>query len=295
MYQHRKADGFSNEQFFIIPDAFLRKITENPLSRFLTVTDIGYFPAAVHHYRERPVGCPAAILIYCSAGSGFYSINDGKRETLSARQVIVIPPNTPHAYQASADHPWSIYWVHVTGPFFHAFYDNVASYLPLRVSEILGERVTDIFRQCFSILSTPYEAQEFLYMCQMIATMFSLINCTGRPDVPLIKGRNMALNKVISYMHDRVHEAVTREQLQSVAQVSSSQLTHLFKHTTGCAPIEYFLRIKIQAASRDLFFSKLPVRDIAGSYGMEDPYYFSRLFKKIMGLSPKKFRDRING
>jgi AraC-like DNA-binding protein len=72
-------------------------------------------------------------------------------------------------------------------------------------------------------------------------------------------------------------------------------LTNLFKHATGLAPIEYFLRTKIYAASQDLYFSKLPVQDIAGAYGIEDPYYFSRLFKKIMGLSPKNYRNRVSG
>ncbi|MDR2376017.1 MAG: helix-turn-helix transcriptional regulator, partial [Treponema sp.] len=70
---------------------------------------------------------------------------------------------------------------------------------------------------------------------------------------------------------------------------------YLFKHTTGYAPIEFFLRTKIQASARDLYFSNLPVRDIALSYGIEDPYYFSRLFKKIMGISPLKFRKTETG
>jgi AraC-like DNA-binding protein len=51
----------------------------------------------------------------------------------------------------------------------------------------------------------------------------------------------------------------------------------------------------MQAASRDLYFSELPVKDIAYSYGIEDPYYFSRIFKKIMGVSPQQYRSMVKG
>jgi AraC-like DNA-binding protein len=296
MLRVRKADGFNNEQLFVIPEKFLAGIAENPLSRFLTVTDIGYFPVAAFHFIRRPSGCETAILIYCKAGSGFYSIDSGPPRTLSAGQLIVIPPRTPHMYQASGDHPWSIYWVHVRGPFFDAFYENIAPCLPLGLSEILAQRVVDIFRQAFSILSAPYQTEEFLYLCQMTATMLSLINCEKRRSlVPLTEEGNLALNKAVIFMHDHIHDMISRKQLLSASQVSSSQLTYLFKHATGFAPIEYFLRTKMHAASQDLYFSRLPIRDIANSYGIEDPYYFSRLFKKMMGLSPKRYRDRVSG
>lgn len=294
MFSDRKRDGFKNEELFVIPDTFLNKISKNPLSKFLTVTDIGYFPAAKFHYVERVKGCPTAIFIYCKAGSGSYIIDNGKKEKLSSGQVIIIPPDTHHAIEASKDHPYSIYWVHVNGPFFHAFYENIKPHLPLEISDILSEKIIDIFRQCFSILHTPYESEDFLYVVQLVSTMFSLINCARKPGVLLTEGGSLTLNKAITFMHKHIYEMITREQLLAVTQISSSQLTGLFKNATGLAPIAYFLHIKIHAASKELCFSKLPIRDIAATYGIDDPYYFSRLFKKIKGISPKEYRDRAN-
>jgi AraC-like DNA-binding protein len=54
--------------------------------------------------------------------------------------------------------------------------------------------------------------------------------------------------------------------------------------------VEYFQRIKVQAAARDVIFSDASIQDIAAIYGIEDPYYFSRLFKKIMGVPPREYR-----
>jgi AraC-like DNA-binding protein len=72
-------------------------------------------------------------------------------------------------------------------------------------------------------------------------------------------------------------------------------LHNLFHRSTGFAPIEYFLQAKMLAASRDLYFSELPINDIAYSYGIEDPYYFSRIVKKIMGVSPQQYRSIVKG
>ena len=290
-----KTEYLKNKQFNPIPDSFLEKALKNPLAEFLTVSNMGYFPHSAEHYTERPAGCPTAIIMYISEGTGFFAINNKKKEALSAQQIIVIPPDTPHIYYSSADRPWSVYWLHVSGPFYEAFYNNISRHLPIRISDILGDRIKDIFWQCFRILNSPYETDEFIYLCQLVSTMFSLINCFEKPDVPITEEGNLTINKAISFMKKHIHEKISREQLLATMQVSSSHLTQMFKRSTGYAPIEYFLRLKMHAVSRDLYFSKLPIRDIAGTYGFEDPYYFSRIFKKITGMAPARFRDRANG
>jgi AraC-like DNA-binding protein len=231
--------------------------------------------------------------MYCSAGSGYYRINNGEAQTLSSKQLIIIPPNTPHEYGASADKPWSIYWVHIKGTLFTAYYDMISPYMPLHITDVLGERIRNIFDQCFTLLKTPYQAEEYFYVCQTIATVLALIPCEGKQSMTQFTANgNQGVNKAIAFMQDHIHDLITLEQLSTVSALSSSHLNYLFKKSTRHAPIDYFLRIKIQAACRDLAFSDLPNKDIAALYGIEDPYYFSRLFKKITGFSPQQYRIR---
>ena len=91
----RKTDGFDNKQFFVVvvSDEFLSMVLKKPMFRFLTITYIGCFPAATHHYRERQQGCQTAVLLYSSAGSRSYSVNGGKMKTLFSIQIIVLPPS----------------------------------------------------------------------------------------------------------------------------------------------------------------------------------------------------------
>jgi AraC-like DNA-binding protein len=293
MRRLQKPDGFEHEQLFVIPEIFLAGLSENPLSKYLVVTDIGYFPRAEYHFRERPGGCETAILMYCSAGSGYYRVNNREAQILSPKQLIIIPPNTPHEYGASEDNPWSIYWAHIKGPLFTAYYDMISRYVPLVITDVLGEQMRNIFSQCFTLLKTPYQAEEYFYLCQTIATVLALIPCAGKQSViQLSVNGNRGVNKAITFMRDHIHDLITLEQLSAVSGLSASHLNYLFKKSTGHAPIDYFLRTKIQVACRDLSFSNLPNKDIAAAYGIEDPYYFSRLFKKITGLSPQQYRSR---
>jgi AraC-like DNA-binding protein len=292
----QKADGFQNEYLFVLPDKFLAQLETDELFRSLVVTDIGYFPHAAYHFRQRPQGCKTAILIYCSAGSGFYSINGGEIKTISAGQLTVIPPDTPHKYGASETNPWSIFWVHFRGVLFRPWYTIVSQYVPITVSDVFGEKIKELFRQCFTLLKTHWKNEEYFYMCQLMGTILGMTLCAGKEsEIQLTTAGSLGLKDTIVFMKKHLHEVIALDDLTRVSGFSPSHLHNLFKNATGYAPIEYFLRIKIEAASQDLYFSDLPVKDIAIAYGIEDPYYFSRLFKKIVGVSPVKYRSQVRG
>jgi AraC-like DNA-binding protein len=72
--------------------------------------------------------------------------------------------------------------------------------------------------------------------------------------------------------------------------VSVSHYSFLFRQKTGFAPMEYFNQLKIQKACQYLLFTDLRIKEIAQQLGIDDPYYFSRMFTRLMGLSPKEYR-----
>lgn len=110
----KKKDGFPNEKAIVIPQEILLKVQKNPMTSLLYPTDIGYYPHAENHYRQREEGSEQHILIYCHEGEGWYDIGKG-RCTIKKNQFFIIEAGTPHTYAASAQHPWSIYWVHFAG------------------------------------------------------------------------------------------------------------------------------------------------------------------------------------
>ncbi|MDR0670450.1 MAG: AraC family ligand binding domain-containing protein [Treponema sp.] len=241
MIREKKAEGFENEQFFVVSNLFLTDYLKNPYPHSLLITLMGYFPRALNHYMKRPEGCGTALLIYCGAGSGFYSINGSPAKTLSAGQLVILPPHTPHEYGASEDKPWSIYWVHFKGPFYPPFYKAVSPYFPVSTGDIMGDRIKGIFNRCFCLLQLPYQKEEYFYLCQMVSVMLSIIPCTVKQStIGLTLDGSEGIERAIGFMRSHLHKRITGAEL--------AEYTH--------------------------FSSNLPVRDIALTYGIEDPYYF---------------------
>jgi len=81
--------------------------------------------------------------------------------------------------------------------------------------------------------------------------------------------------------------------LQSVAKhihVSSSYLSRIFSKKTGETIIEYITKIRMEKAKELLKSANIQIFEVAALVGIEDPAYFSHLFKKHTGLSPKEFK-----
>jgi AraC-like DNA-binding protein len=287
--------GFEDEHF-VIPDSFLERFSDHLQAQLLMVTDIGCYPRAIYHACARPQGAKSAILIYCREGLGYYAVGNGGSHPLPAGQLIIIPPNTPHEYGSVRENPWTIFWIHLNGFLFYPFYDMVSAAVPVRVPEIYGLQLIGLFRQCFNILKRPYGDEEFLYLCQLATAMLALVPCAAKQPADSLSAKGaQGLERTIAFMQEHLREPVSLDQLAQAAQFSPSHLYYLFKRSTGCAPVEYFLRLKIRSAAREINFSDRPIRDIAETYGIEDPYYFSRLFKRIMGIAPAQYRKRGKG
>ena len=76
-------DGFTGERALVLPRIIVDKMEENPLTSMLHITDIGYYPKAKHHFRERKEPINQYVFIYCIDGAGSYRIGD-QEYTVSA-------------------------------------------------------------------------------------------------------------------------------------------------------------------------------------------------------------------
>src|SRR5688572_1288093 len=95
-------------------------------------------------------------------------------------------------------------------------------------------------------------------------------------------------------MQEHINDNISLNELSSQYNYSVSRFSNLFKQKTGYAPIDYFVQMKMQKACQQLDFTDRSVKDIAFSMGFDDPYYFSKRFRTIIGMSPKKYRSLNN-
>lgn len=294
----QKRDGFREQRLFVLPEYMLRELAGIELTRQLFVSDIGFFPHARYHYRERLEGIDAYIFIYCIEGEGYVEMEmaGGNPVEIKAGNLIVIPAGIPHRYWASEQQPWSIYWFHLKGE--HAgelarLYGLESAPLQLP-GGFISEFVARIEHSMALIADRPYSVHSHAFVSQ---TMRWLISALGHELMHASQDRkqDQYLEKAIRFMTEHIATSIRLAELAQYTGVSRQHLVYLFNKETGFPPIDYFLRMKMQHAANKLDLTDLTVKEIAASVGMGDPYYFSRIFKKLMGFSPSDYRKIPKG
>jgi AraC family transcriptional regulator of arabinose operon len=97
------------------------------------------------------------------------------------------------------------------------------------------------------------------------------------------------------YLLDNSGRMVAVAEAAQAAGLSSSRLAHLFRAETGLTPMQFLDRQRLQRACQLLAGTPLPVKDIATQVGYGDIYHFSQRFKKLVGQSPRTYRQRHAG
>lgn len=283
-------DGFEGQKLISLPSGVYKNT--KVLSQ-IYITHIGYFPKASFHFRERKNGCEDNIFIYCLHGKGWYEI-DKKRYEVKPGQFFQIPATNKHLkYGADQALPWTIFWVHYSGKNMDDFNQtlNISLYDgPKNIP--YNEKGLQIWNEIYSCLEMGYSKDNLnnANMClYYFLTTFQYIE----KHFPLVEDKDM-IRETIVFMKEKIESRFKVEHFAERYKLSVSHFSSMFHHATGTSPMEYFIQLKIQKSCQLLYTTNITIKDIALSLGYDDPYYFSRLFKKMMELSPEQYRQLKN-
>lgn len=105
------------------------------------------------------------------------------------------------------------------------------------------------------------------------------------------KGKKEIVESICEYMKEHYAEKISLEDIATNMYLSPIYISKIFKEQTGDSPINYLISIRLNKAANLLKNSLLPINEIASYVGYDNPYYFSKLFKKNFKQSPKEYRD----
>ncbi len=279
-------DGFKDERYIIIPTETFQNYASHPLVRGLYLTDVGFFPHALHHYREREEGIEEYILIYCVEGSGCIHVGD-RRYEVNGQEAFCIPRRTGHKYYAGEEDPWSILWVHFKGENVKYFPLEDCHIIPIQ-SRAADNRIMTLFQILFRVLERNYTQGNFIYISQVLSLILSEIYFREKGDE--VSRQNRHITTVIRYMYRHINENLRLEDISGELGLSKSYLNAIFRRYAGRAPIDFFIHLKMQEACKLLKSTDLYIGEVSAMLGYEDPYYFSRIFKKVVGVPPREYR-----
>lgn len=287
-----KRDGFNGQRAIVLPKSIIHKFCLfNEVINKAYITDLGYYPKAQYHYRKRPLGADQNILIYCLEGKGTVTV-DTSNYVIVPGDYFIIPSNMPHQYKTDKKNPWTIYWCHFKGEQADAIAQRIINKsTSFKYSiDFLEERVA-IFDQLYLNLEKGYSYENLTYVNLLFLQFLSSFLFSEKFSVGLQDKTDNFLEKSICFMQDHIDKNLAHSDLAKQVNYSPSHYAFRFKNETGFSPIEYFNQLKIQKACQYLQFTDLRIKEIAFKIGINDACYFTRLFGKTMGFSPKDYRQ----
>ncbi|MDE7342126.1 MAG: AraC family transcriptional regulator [Lachnospiraceae bacterium] len=268
-----------------LPTGVFEEFMEHPLVRRLYLTDVGFYPKAKHHYMERNVGIGENIFFYCVDGEGTICI-DGKRYKLHAKEAFCIPHDQKHCYYADKEKPWSILWVHFSGEDTSLYSLDTYKVVSFH-SRHATNRMLYLFDLLFQVLEEPYSLGNFAYMTQVLALILSDTYLKERKEEA---SGNVHVSNIIRYMNSHLEENCTLDDLSEKFKLSKSYLNVIFRKYTKKSPIDLFVSLKMTEACKLLKTTDMYIYEVANAVGYKDPYYFSKIFRKVVGTSPTEYK-----
>lgn len=298
----RIKEGFRGQRSIVMPKMITDMLERDPLGQALHITDIGYYPAARHHFRQRKEAPGQFVLIYCVEGRGWYRLGD-TRHDVGEGQFFILPDDRPHAYGSDDRHPWTIYWIHFNGTLAPHYAEGM--HTPHIITPSRDSRISDrtkLFEEIFFTLKSGLSIENLHYAHSLFhhylgsmryVRQFRLAG--GSTASTNEAGSDTACHAAIKYMNENLERHITLADIANFTGYTPNHFSSIFRRTVGHTPLAYFNLIKIQAACQMLDTTDMHINQIAAKLGFTDAYYFSRLFTKIMGMPPTVYRTTDRG
>ena len=273
----------------VIPVFLQKKLKVHPLTSGLHFLALGKASQVVN----RSTASEAADyhqVIYCQYGEGILYYK-GKQRVVSRGDIVLISPLQPFSYQAKEGSKNAIYWLNFTGK----LADDFAERLLMKMDDGLGftgakDNIFKDLDQLIQLGSRGYTATNVIHAVHLLQQTLSFLALQLRIEA-FNQSSHFNLDAIESLMKENLHQDLNLDTLAHYSQLSKYHFAKKFKELTDTSPIQYFINMKIQQACFQLDNTEDTIKKIGESLGYNDPYYFSRLFKKMVGMSPKQYRS----
>ena len=127
---------------------------------------------------------------------------------------------------------------------------------------------------------------------ELISTLLQSVSL-GEDRLELIRQASR-LAPVLAYIEENLATQISHDLLAQKAFLSPSRFHFLFRSAMGAAPYEYVQKVRLKKAQQLLIHTDRSVAEIGREVGHPDPYHFSRMFRRSVGVSPVKYRQGMS-
>lgn len=236
------------------------------------------------------------IVHYILDGSGVFSDGNTKKE-LSPGDGFVVFPNCLVTYTADPKNPWTYSWVGFQGLKAESLLNKAGIY---RESPFFTYKADDKLKDCLKNMISEARlntSSELMLLGHLYIFLSLLIQNNRKSSSYETKFLNQEkyVKRVIEFISKNYSGKISISEIALSIGLDRSYLYLIFKKLMKMSPQEFLINYRIERAVNLLQNSDLTIGDIARSVGYEDPLQFSKIFKKIKGMSPNQFRQKLIG
>jgi len=231
---------------------------------------------------------------YITEGMGTYENQSGKYR-INPGTLLFVRPGEWHRYKPKKSIGWIEQYVGFTGYIAHQMFGRPWFTQKTGVVEVgYREEIIDTYYKIFNYAQEEKPGYQQVAAGMIMKLLGFIVSMDKQKD---FSGKRV--EKIIQNACFSIRENVEAElDFQSFAEennIGYSYFRKMFKKYTGVPPVQYHLDLKILRAKEMLLYTDKSVKEISYDMGFQSIYYFSRIFKNKLGMSPSEIRKTVRG
>lgn len=236
----------------------------------------------------RPFGRSDYQLIYISSGRVWFTF-DGNLTEVTAGNMVLYRPRMRQQYVYYLEDSTEVYWVHFTG---HES-DKLAGESGFLQNQILSTGISAGYQELFLGMIQELQIRRPCFE-EILPLLLRELLLLVRRHMAEGSGEKRRIQRemehAVHYFNENYFRDIEIEEYAKAQHMSTSWFIRSFRDYMGTPPLKYITSIRINRAKELLESTDYTVSEIGTIVGYENPLYFSRLFKKQAGISPKEYR-----
>lgn len=245
---------------------------------------------------------PFTEIFFITHGNGIMEI-DSIDVAVKEGDLIIINPNCPHTEKSSYNRMDQLEYI--------VFAINNLALANKSLPKLNGNDTNPTYYKIMNLNNNKsvilyylntlvHEVEEkqvnYELACKSILTLFIIYISRNTESTLLIADNPEKLNiecvKIKNYIDSHYSENITLDILSNLSYVNKFHLVHLFTKQMGISPINYLINRRIEESKNLLTTTNYSIRDISTIVGFSNSSYFSQMFKKFTGDSPRTYKNK---
>jgi AraC-like DNA-binding protein len=237
---------------------------------------------------------PYAVCAQISEGTTRLFFDDTGDFTLPAGHGFVAPEGVRHCSTLNSRSNISR-WAH----FRATLLDSVDALrfftMPRVIPKTAAGKLGELCEAMAALSAAPWELTRIVQRKALGFQLFALIveNSQPHPDAPLLLDSIHRLFPLLQRLQAEPERLMSLGEMAREVHLSPSRFCALFRRCMGMPPVEYQRAVRLNAAKVLLLDSEKSIEQIACELGFEDPFHFSKSFKKNSGMNPRRYRAEL--